>query len=315
MLIEFEKWSAALNDFIVVWVKDTQDFIISSLVQNSKMLCRKDGGGIGADGILVIKYSLVNDFKQLIIINADGSYAKTCGNGLRCVALSVQRHHLEKHNTPLEYCQFQLEDRIITCTYILPSKINNLSNIFVSVNMGQVKLDDKNHDYDYANQQIQNFLNALDSTTRSLLSDYHFCDIGNKHFVFLAQNPSRDLIQRIGLVFNNILKTDEVNVHIYNIEELGSQDFGDVKKYLRSVSDEVLVAYSWERGVGFTQACGSGACAIVTAALKDKILSNNKDWIAVKMPGGFLYVKVLSLDSDVFLAGSAYQVFWGRIEI
>src|SRR6476620_5995215 len=102
MELEFEKWHGNKNDFILTWfVHDQVTF--EALRREAPALCNRDGSGIGADGILVLHVQTKRDVMptQLTIINSDGSLAETCGNGIRCAALSILTRHWE-HTPSLE---------------------------------------------------------------------------------------------------------------------------------------------------------------------------------------------------------------------
>ncbi len=68
----------------------------------------------------------------------------------------------------------------------------------------------------------------------------------------------------------------------------------------------------WERGVGLTQACGTGACAAVAAFVKAGRLDSNKA-VRVNLRGGSLFVTVASKDGSIELSGPARKVFDGVI--
>jgi diaminopimelate epimerase len=80
-VLNFTKMQGTGNDFIII-----EDFEgkYDNLEKLAKKLCDRHFG-IGADGILVVRKSIIADI-QMIIINTDGSYASMCGNGIRCFA-------------------------------------------------------------------------------------------------------------------------------------------------------------------------------------------------------------------------------------
>ena len=80
-ILNFTKMQGTGNDFIVI---EDLDEKYNDLGVLAKKLCDRRYG-IGADGILVVRKSTIADI-QMIIINADGSYAAMCGNGIRCFA-------------------------------------------------------------------------------------------------------------------------------------------------------------------------------------------------------------------------------------
>ncbi|MCX6116507.1 MAG: hypothetical protein NT027_03125, partial [Proteobacteria bacterium] len=108
---------------------------------------------------------------------------------------------------------------------------------------------------------------------------------------------------------------DGYNVHIIESLELSDQDLQRAKKDLGDLHlSELYRVFPWERGVGPTQSCGTGACA-VAAAILNLGFTVRSSWIAIDMPGGRLYVKQDQEDGPVILAGPASFVFAGTIEI
>jgi len=80
-IINFTKMQGTGNDFVVI---EDLEGKYENLEELAKKLCDRHFG-IGADGILVVRKSDIADL-QMVIINADGSYASMCGNGIRCFA-------------------------------------------------------------------------------------------------------------------------------------------------------------------------------------------------------------------------------------
>ena len=97
-IINFTKMQGTGNDFIVI-----EDFEgkYANLEGLAIKLCDRHFG-IGADGILVVRKSNIADI-QMIIINADGSYASMCGNGIRCFAKYIwEKKYVQGENIKIE---------------------------------------------------------------------------------------------------------------------------------------------------------------------------------------------------------------------
>ena len=100
MQLSFEKWQACKNDFILIWPDHPDSYLELAIRNQARNLCAKDGGGIAADGILYVNGSA--EEPELVIINSDGSEAKHCGNGIRCVAMAaLQRIQSKQKNLPV----------------------------------------------------------------------------------------------------------------------------------------------------------------------------------------------------------------------
>ena len=76
------------NDFVIV---DERVARLDDPVAFARRICARDDGGIGADGVLLVGASLQFD-ARMRVINADGSEAEMCGNGMRCVARYLDEH-------------------------------------------------------------------------------------------------------------------------------------------------------------------------------------------------------------------------------
>jgi diaminopimelate epimerase len=117
----------------------------------------------------------------------------------------------------------------------------------------------------------------------------------NPHAVIMVDGFDLKYIEKIGSALqNNEMFPQKVNV---NFAKVNSKD------------NIELITY--ERGVGITQACGSGACA-TGAVLNKKGICRNK--IDIKMPGGEMTVEI-SQGGDIIMTGQAVAVFCGQINI
>ena len=127
-IIDFTKMQGTGNDFIVI-----EDFHgkYANLEGLAIKLCDRHFG-IGADGILVVRKSKVADI-QMIIINADGSYASMCGNGIRCFAKYIyEKKYVQKENIKIE-----TGDGIKLANI----EINNNKVENITINMGKYNFD------------------------------------------------------------------------------------------------------------------------------------------------------------------------------
>lgn len=315
MQITFEKWHGCRNDFILIWMTDDA-MILNSLTQLAPTLCARDGQGIGADGIIVLIQKHARDLQpeRLVVINADGSRAKTCGNGIRCAALSVLKKNREATNIDLpEGCEFAIEDNFVSTWYIASKDLKKMGSRWplVAVDMGIPEVNQ------HAQQSAM--MNHVKTTLTQLqldktVQDQQFIKLGNEHVVLFSEQASVDMMKKIGKPLQTTPYWDGVNVHIVVSEEITKADQQRAQQDIGQNIDELFSAWVWERGVGPTQACGSGACAIAVAHLAQG-MGGYDTWTAIEMPGGRLYVKQEDKDSAVVLAGPATFVFAGHIDI
>lgn len=122
-----------------------------------------------------------------------------------------------------------------------------------------------------------------------------YVSMGNPHAVLFLENDLKDLdISKIGYeVENNRLFPNRTNVEFVNV-----------------VDRTTLRMRVWERGVGETLACGTGACAVLTASFRNGYCKSSA---TVELKGGKLFVEIV--DNNVYMTGEAVKVFDGEIEV
>lgn len=307
MFIEFEKWHGCKNDFIVVWASSSQFKNIGpSIIRKSVELCARNSG-IGADGVMILVHP-ANEVipEQLLIINSDGSVAKTCGNGIRCAALSVYQHALLKNKTPIESVELKVEGTHYFCQF-LPQKGLPL----VQVNMGIPALNEKNTWHKDALSFVKTKLKDL--KLENLLTNVHTCSLANQHLVFfLDQEESISVMRQLGQLLQSSPHWDGINVSFASPLEIASKDLPLAMRTLEMT--EAHKVFVWERGAGETPACGSAACAIASALLSSE-MNPRSSWVPTLFPGGWLFAKQDSTEDEILLCGPGEFVFSGKIEI
>ena len=244
--------------------------------------------GVGADGLLILSPSKVADFKMRIF-NADGSESAVCGNGLRCLV----KHYIDG-NTQRKNSEIKIETSIDVRT----ARIHRHNGVVaeIQVNMGEPKIGinsivvkEINKDSILDIKSVMNCTLEIDGTNL-LLS---LVSVGNPHAVHFAECPLTDfpLAKLGGKVEQHQLFPDETNFEV-----------------VRIINHKQVEALVWERGVGETLACGSGACAIAAAG---NLLGLLDEKVEVKLPGGILTVEWDRI-GDIFLSGPAETVFCGE---
>ena len=298
MKVKFEKWHGCKNDFIVI---DTNqiDLLFESLVIASPGLCSRVGDGIGADGIILLhKHGSQSQIPTHIsIINSDGSQAVTCGNGIRCAALYTHRRYCKEVEFDSEFLEFKLaNDTNVQCSFI--------NQDFVRVSMGEASLITAGKELQDISEDISDVLSKANFKPEELA----YCNISNEHLIIVSEFASKDLIRKIGPGLQQVKRWPGINVHLIKSTEPSSSSPDDI------TVGEALEAWTWERGAGETNACGSGACAIGLHALASGLVSR-KSWVEVQMPGGDLYVQQSNPNTCVDLAGPAFFVYSGEFNI
>jgi len=316
MELEFEKWHGNKNDFILTWFPHDK-VTFESLRRQAAALCTRDGSGIGADGILVLHTKTSRDITpvQVSIINSDGSLAETCGNGIRCVSLSILSKHLDqspKVEIP-DGLDLALKSTRASVRFLSDKKAISESHLpLVAVDMGLPTINEDNADYAGAKAFVTKI--SRDLGMPALLKDWSLVSVGNRHLIFSLDEVSPELIRKLGPIFQISELWDGINVHIIRSKAISESDRRQSAQALGQPMDELYEAYVWERGAGETQACGSGACAIA-ASIWASGLTDRSQWLGVDMPGGRLYIKQPSNDDHITMAGPAKLAFRGKVTI
>ncbi|MBC7533086.1 MAG: hypothetical protein H7318_16065 [Oligoflexus sp.] len=316
MELEFEKWHGNKNDFILTWFPHDQ-VTFEALRRQAPVLCTRDGSGIGADGILVLHTKTSRDILpfQLSIINSDGSLAETCGNGIRCAALSILSKHwaqTPKVEEP-EGLDLALKSSRASVRYIGNVKESARGHLpLVAVEMGKALINQENPDFDQASSLVKKISQEL--SMPQLLQDWSLVSLSNRHLVFSLDEVSPELIRKLGPIFQTSELWDGINVHIIRSKAVSDSDRRQSAQALGQAIDELYEAYVWERGAGETQACGSGACAIA-ASIWESGMTDRSAWLGVDMPGGRLFIKQASRDDQITMAGPAKLAFQGKVTI
>ncbi len=283
--MNFTKVQGAGNDFILVEASE----INLDWSQMAVAMCDRHFG-IGADGLLVLLPSHLADF-QMHIFNADGSEAEACGNGLRCLAKYVIDRGLA--NTRAQ------EILVETVAGIRKIKIYRAMGELtkIQVSMGKPKFEAKDIpvviELGKGNLvDIKSMLGYHVSIgSRELL--LNFISMGNPHAIYFWQHPVSDFpLSQLGPeIEQHKMFPSRVNFEVANV-----------------ISRQQIEARVWERGVGETLACGSGACAVAVAA---QLLGYIDDKVDIKLPGGTLEVQWDKI-GEVLLGGPAEIVFTGE---
>ncbi len=266
--MKFTKLQATGNDFVLIHSEEECNW--SAL---AKDVCDRHFG-VGADGVIILTTSMVADL-GMRLFNQDGSEAEVCGNGVRCVA------------------KYAINTGLVDRGELSIETPGGLKMVRVQGDMFQV---DMGKPMFKADQIPVNIADDVD-----IMLDYPVAvkdkslpltclSMGNPHAVCFVEQPvARFPLSEIGpLVENHELFPSRVNFEVANV--LGPQR---------------IMARVWERGVGETLSCGSGACAVAVAARLHKWVADEVDVI---LPGGMLTVGWDGV-GEVKLRGPAELVF------
>jgi len=286
--MKFSKLQATGNDFILV------DTLTGPREDDWEELARAMCDrhfGIGADGLILVQDSPSADLKMRIF-NSDGSEAEVCGNGLRCFAKYVLEKGMigqmslraEQSNLSLTVETLSGERKVKAYT-----SMNKVSRVEVNMGLPQFQPEQIPINVKVDIIPILDYPLVIDrkELILSLLS------MGNPHAVSFLSRPIADFpLAEIG---------SKVERHPMFPQRT---NFG----VARVLSRGKIEARVWERGVGATLACGSGACAIVVAA---QLLNYVEPQVDIMLPGGTLTVSWDRV-GEVLLAGPVEEVFTGE---
>ncbi|GAA4717491.1 diaminopimelate epimerase [Brevibacillus fulvus] len=238
--------------------------------------------GIGGDGLILILPSEKADFRMRVF-NNDGSEAKNCGNGLRCVSKYVYDHGLTaKTSFTVETLGGIVQPRIQTGP--------DGKAALITIDMGEPRLARK-------------FIPMLGQPDEQVIGhplkieDREFTftavSMGNPHAIlFFDELRDDDVVYYGPLIENNELFPERTNVEFIQVQN----------------RKEILFRV-WERGSGVTLACGTGACAAAVAG----VLSGKTDRnVTVHLLGGDLEIEWRESDNHVYMTGPATEVFSGE---
>jgi len=285
--IEFSKFNGQGNDFIIIDCIKNDCNISSKLIVE---MCNRNFG-IGADGLILIKKSKVADFK-MDYYNQDGSMAEMCGNGIRCMARFIyDKEFVKKDKLNIE-----------TLAGIKKISINPSFAREIKVDMGvpefnpdkiPVKIDKKNLGADGI---VKNYSLKVNSKTFLI----NCVSMGNPHCVIFCENDI-DMAKIPIEKWGPEIETNPMFPKKTNVE------------FIKIKNETELMMRVWERGVGETLACGTGACAAgVCSVVLEKIKSSK---IVVNLPGGKLNIYWKGIGNSVNLEGEVSHVFDGRYNL
>jgi len=274
--INFTKMNGLGNDFMVIDAV-TQDFE-PSVLQIQTWADRNFG--VGFDQLLLIEPPVSPDVDfGYRIFNADGSEVEHCGNGARCFARFVR----DKGLTHKDVIKVSVASGIIQLVLQDDDQ--------VLVDMGPPILAPKLIPY-LSDVQQDHYQLQLDGTDETL--SMGIVSMGNPHAVIQVKDVDSAPVRTLGpLIQNHPDFPDQCNVGFMQVHS----------------SSEISLRV-FERGVGETLACGTGACAAVVSGRIQGLLDAS---VSVRLPGGTLKVRWDGQNS-VLMTGPATTVFEGQIE-
>ena len=276
MLTRFTKMHGLGNDFVVF------DAIHQSLSLTPDQIRRIADRrfGIGCDQVLVVEPSgqAGVDFRYRIY-NADGGEVEQCGNGARCFARFVRDKGLSNKD----------EIAVETSAGVIYPRIR--SEYEVTVNMGVPQFEPKDVPFEAPARQTTYPLEIGDMSV-----EVGVVSMGNPHAVQVVADVESAPVAEQGPLFQSHPQfPNQVNAGFMQVIDRGH-----------------IRLRVFERGVGETLACGTGACAAVVVGRQMGLLD---DRVSVELPGGTLDIHWEGEGQPVLMTGPATTVFEGEIDL
>ncbi len=275
--MEFIKYHGTGNDFVII------DGMVGGPFMQPEMIaavCDRHTG-VGADGVIFACTPSGGADAAMRIFNADGSEAEMCGNGIRCLAkflyevLSIRKKEM----------------RVETGggVKVLELSVSGSEVDAVEVDMGLPDLVSRDLPApDDPSRPGEVTIAAEDGDPPALGMSR-----GTPHCVLFVSDVAGAPVSRLG----PSLETHSLFPARTNVE------------FVRVDGPHAITMRVWERGVGETMACGTGACAAAVAAINS---GRCESPVRVDLPGGRLDIRVGS-GGHVYLAGPAVEVFRGEL--
>ena len=276
MLLDFSKMHGLGNDFIVI------DAVTRPVALTADQICFLSDRhfGVGCDQVLVVEPARDRSMDFFYrIYNADGSEVEQCGNGARCFVRFVHERGLTSKK----------EISVGTVSGIIRPRIE--ADGLISVDMGVPRFRPADVPF-IADAEAISY--SLDFNGKKF--DVGVVSMGNPHAVLRVDDVASAPVAELGpLIEGHDRFPKRVNAGFMEVVD---------RRHVR------LRVY--ERGVGETLACGSGACAAMVVGCRQGLLD---DRVSIELPGGSLLVQWAGGGAAVWMTGPATHVFEGKIEI
>ena len=270
--------------------------------------------GVGADGLILIcrPDAGVDAACRMEMYNADGSRGEMCGNGIRCVAkYFIEHNRATPRGTAPHALTSELNQSLGAIGEPLGLREITATDLRIQTDRGVLSLTAFSSDGKVKSVRVDMGRPILTPDQIPVSVEENRCikhrldvagkqfsmtcvSMGNPHAVFFV-NTFADL-DMAGLgaeIERHSLFPNRINAHFVTVQSPGE-----------------ATMKTWERGSGITQACGTGACAVLVAGLLEGRLDRSA---LVHLPGGDLRIEwPQPEDGSVFMTGPAEEVFTGQ---
>jgi diaminopimelate epimerase len=269
----FVKMHGLGNDFVVF---DARDAAVNLTAMHAKAVANRHFG-VGCDTVVVIRPGGAQADASVLFYNADGSESESCYNATRCVA----RLLLDERG--LARVKLVTKGGMLICS--------DAGKGAVTVDVGAPRLDWKQVPL-AREMDTTNFLIEVGGSSVPVSA----VSMGNPHCVLFVPDAQNAPVTSLGPKIEHLpLFPNRTNVEFAQV-----LDPGKIRMRV------------WERGVGVTLACGTGACATAVAAIR-RGLTGRK--VEVVLDGGSLMIEWREADGHVLMTGPTAAPFRGRLDL
>jgi diaminopimelate epimerase len=269
----FRKMHGLGNDFVVF---DARKRPLSLDVATAKAVADRRFG-VGCDQVIVLARGRAGFDAEMLIWNADGAAVESCGNAARCVA----RLLMEESGR----AQIRLD------TVGGPLDCRDAGDGNVTIDMGPPRLN-----WDQVPLAQPSDTNMFHLNVDGAVHIASAVSVGNPHVVLFVDDAERAPVANLGAR----IETHPMFPERTNVE------------FVSQHRDDRLRMRVWERGVGITQACGTGACATAVAAFRRGMTGREVD---IELDGGVLHIQLREADDHILMTGPSKLVFTGEVDL
>jgi len=280
MQLEFTKMHGLGNDFVVIDAIN-QDV---ALTDNQVRFIADRHFGVGCDQLLLVEHpELAGAEFRYRIYNADGGEVQQCGNGARCFARFVHDRGMTESTTiPVETAAGMI--------YLILEADGQ-----VTVDMGVPSFEPESLPFE-ADELLQDETEYHQLMVNGEKYAIGAVSVGNPHAVLLVDAVAEAPVDTLGAAIERHERFPErVNVGFMEIMD---------RSHIR--------LRVFERGVGETLACGTGACAAVAVGIHNSLLDNT---VQVELNGGRLTIRWQGNDNTLLMTGPAQTVYQGKMTL
>jgi diaminopimelate epimerase len=279
MWIKFNKMHGLGNDFMVVDLVTQHAYLTPMQIRH----LADRNFGVGFDQLLLVEVPTQPnvDFKYRIF-NSDGSEVENCGNGARCFARFVYEQKLiGRRNIRVETASGNMQLELTADNDVI-------------VNMGPPILAPADVPFTHATDNKAQASYKIDVEGHGSI-ELSAISMGNPHGVILVDDIDTAPVESLGPL---------IEAHASFPQKVNAG-------FMQVVNRNHIKLRVFERGVGETKACGTGACGAVVAGILRGLLDKT---VQVDLPGGSLTIE-WDGQGDVIMIGPTSNVFEGRVNI